>query len=234
MNKIFVRETDGLKENILRLANEIESRMEIVLKAIEGGDTKKLLQIMASDRDIDDREVEIEEECLKILALHQPVARDLRFVVAVMKINNDLERVGDILVNIANRGYRLEEYRSSGMVEDIIEMGRLASEMLRASLVSLISLDVSKAIDVIKRDDELDAMNVELIKKIMRRAEEPEAEITPLLLLHSLGRDIERIGDHATNIAEDVAYLADGWIIRKKKKNLKTGVLHGQREDTDS
>ena len=161
-------------------------------------------------------------------------SRDLRFVVAVMKINNDLERVGDILVNIANRGYRLEEYRSSGMVEDIIEMGRLASEMLRASLVSLISLDVSKAIDVIKRDDELDAMNVELIKKIMRRAEEPEAEITPLLLLHSLGRDIERIGDHATNIAEDVAYLADGWIIRHGQKNLKTGVLHGQGEDTDS
>ena len=97
-----------------------------------------------------------------------------------------------------------------------------------------ISLDVSKAIDVIKRDDELDAMNVELIKKIMRRAEEPEAEITPLLLLHSLGRDIERIGDHATNDAEAVAYLADGWIIRHGNKNLKTGVLHGQREDTDS
>ena len=234
MNKIFVRETDGLKENILRLANEIESRMGTVLKAIEVGDTKKLLEIIASDRDIDDREVEIEEECLKILALHQPVARDLRFVVAVMKINNDLERVGDILVNIADRGYRLEEYRSSGMVEDIIEMGKLAADMLRASLVSLISLDVSKAIDVIKRDDELDAMNVELVKRIMRRAEEPDTVITPLFLLHSRGRDIERIGDNATNIAEDVAYLADGWIIRHGNKNLKTGEIHDQREDTDS
>lgn len=142
MNKIFVRETDDLKGSILRLAAEIDKRMTTVLNAISAHDKATLEAIMEADRDIDAWEIEIEEECLKILALHQPVAKDLRFVVAVMKINNDLERVGDILVNIADRGCRLQEYQECDLFEKIKVMGKLAADMLRESLGCLISLDV--------------------------------------------------------------------------------------------
>ena len=228
MNKIFTRELDGLKESILMLAAEIENRMETVFLAISNHENQQLVKIMEADREIDAREVEIEEECLKVLALHQPVARDLRFVVAVMKINNDLERVADILVNIADRGCRLEKYRECDLMEKIRAMGNLAMEMLRESLACLISLDVNKAVALIKRDDELDAMNVDVIKSVISRAENATDEVGALFLFHSMARDIERIGDHATNIAEDVAYLADGWIIRHGNKNYVMGGEHAK------
>ena len=165
MNKIFIRELDAIKRDLFALAAEIEKRMDAVFAAIGRHDAAKLLEIIASDREIDLREIEIEEECLKVLALHQPVARDLRFVVAVMKINNDLERIADILANIADRGCRLEKYRETDLMDLIRRMGALATEMLRQSLECLLSLDVVKAVEVIKRDDELDALNVQVIVK---------------------------------------------------------------------
>lgn len=230
MNKIFVRETDDLKGSILRLAAEIDKRMTTVLNAISAHDKATLEAIMEADRDIDAWEIEIEEECLKILALHQPVAKDLRFVVAVMKINNDLERVGDILVNIADRGCRLQEYQECDLFEKIKVMGKLAADMLRESLGCLISLDVPRSIAVIKRDDQLDAMNVDVIKSaiIMASASSSNTEVGALFLYHSMARDLERIGDHATNIAEDVAYLVDGWIIRHGNKNYVTEGEHAK------
>ncbi len=230
MNSIFIRETDGLKESILRLAAEIEKRMTTVLNAISTRDKAKLEAIMEADSDIDAWEIEIEEECLKVLALHQPVAKDLRFVVAVMKINNDLERVGDILVNIADRGCRLQEYHECDLFDKIKEMGSLATDMLRESLGCLISLDVPKSIALIKRDDQLDAMNIEVIKSAiaMASASSSNTEVGALFLYHSIARDLERIGDHATNIAEDVAYLVDGWIIRHGNKNYVTGGEHAK------
>jgi phosphate transport system protein len=216
---IFVRENEKLKEAILRLAGEVEMRLTDVLNAVERRDKEALLTWMDLDSEIDEREVQIEEECLKILALHQPVARDLRFVIAVLKINNDLERIGDIVVNIADRGVRLAAFPQSDLQDRIMRMGRLAREMLKDSLDALIALDVHKAIDVINRDDEVDALNVEVIHGVIARAtpENTGAMTESLILIHSIARDLERIGDHATNIAEDVAYLVDGTIIRHKR-----------------
>jgi phosphate transport system protein len=222
MNFIFVRENEMLKESILRLAGEVEQRLSDVLKSVERRDKAELLKIIEMDEEIDEREVLIEEECLKILALHQPVARDLRFVIAVLKINNDLERVGDIVVNIADRGARLTAFPVSDLQEKILQMGRLARAMLKDSLDALIALDVVKASDVIGRDDEVDKLNVEVIGGVIARAAESGsgAAAEPLILIHSMARDIERIGDHATNIAEDVAYLVDGTIIRHRRAGL--------------
>lgn len=219
MNMIFARENEKLKEAILRLAGEVEMRLTDVLNAVERRDKESLLTWMDLDSEIDEREVQIEEECLKILALHQPVARDLRFVIAVLKINNDLERIGDIVVNIADRGVRLAAFPLSDLQDRIMRMGRLAREMLKDSLDALIALDVHKAIDVINRDDEVDALNVEVIHGVIARAtpENTGAMTESLILIHSVARDLERIGDHATNIAEDVAYLVDGTIIRHKR-----------------
>jgi len=219
MNVIFTRESERLKEDILRLAGEVEMRLAEVLKATERRDKDALQTLMDRDTEIDEREVQIEEECLKILALHQPVARDLRFVVAVLKINNDLERIGDIVVNVADRGKRLTAFPVSDLQEKIMKMGGLAREMLKESLDALIGLDVRKAIKVIARDDEVDQMNVDVIQGVISRAapENSGAITESLILIHSMARDLERIGDHATNIAEDVAYLVDGTIIRHKK-----------------
>jgi|LFRM01.1.fsa_nt_gb phosphate transport system protein len=228
MNKIFIRELDAIKRDLFALAAEIEKRMDAVFAAIGRHDAAKLLEIIASDREIDLREIEIEEECLKVLALHQPVARDLRFVVAVMKINNDLERIADILANIADRGCRLEKYRETDLMDLIRRMGALATEMLRQSLECLLSLDVVKAVEVIKRDDELDALNVQVIEAVIPRAEQTTDNAGALFLCHSMARDIERIGDHATNIAEDVAYLVDGQIIRHGNNNYVTGGEHAK------
>ena len=223
MNMIFARESERLKEDILRLAGEVERRLAEVLHATEQRDKEALQSWMDRDTEIDEREVQIEEECLKILALHQPLARDLRFVVAVLKINNDLERIGDIVVNIADRGLRLAVFPVSDLQEKLMHMGRVAREMLKESLDALISLDVGKAIAVIARDDEVDRMNVEVIQGVIARAAPANtgAMTESLILTHSIARDLERIGDHATNIAEDVAYLVDGMIIRHKSVPVK-------------
>ena len=218
MNMIFARENEKLKESVLRLAGEVEMRLSEVLKAVERRDKESLLTWMELDTEIDEREVQIEEECLKILALHQPVACDLRFVIAVLKINNDLERVGDIVVNIADRGVRLAAFPVTDLQDRIMLMGRLAREMLKDSLDALIAQDVRKAAAVIARDDEVDRLNVEVINGVIARATPANtgAMTEALILIHSVARDLERIGDHATNIAEDVAYLVDGTIIRHK------------------
>ena len=216
MNLIFERESEKLKESVLRLAGEVERRLTDVLKAIERRDKATLLAWMARDAEIDEREVQIEEECLKILALHQPLARDLRFVIAVLKLNNDLERIGDIVINIADRGLRLAAFPVMELQEKLMLMGRVAKEMLKESLDALIALDVKKAVAVIARDEEVDRLNVEVISAVIALATPGNtgAMTEALILIHSIARDLERIGDHATNIAEDVAYLVDGTIIR--------------------
>ena len=223
MNVIFARESELLKEAILRLAGEVELRLSEVLKATERRDKEALQMWMDRDAEIDDREVRIEEECLKILALHQPVARDLRFVVAVLKINNDLERIGDIVANIADRGLRLTAFPVTDLQDKLMQMGRVTREMLKESLDALITLEVRKAIAVIARDDEVDRMNVEVIQGVIARAAPANtgAMTESLILTHSIARDLERIGDHTTNIAEDVAYLVDGTIIRHKCVHAK-------------
>lgn len=216
MNPIFIREQEGLKEKILRLAGDVEMRLTEVLKATELRDKEALNRWIDRDSEIDGKEVQIEEECLKILALHQPVAKDLRFVVAVLKINNDLERIGDIVVNIAQKGILLADAPVSDIFSSVIQMGRVAREMVKASLDSLVTLDVEKANAVIRRDDDLDAMRSSVWETVAERATATNVgSITEsLLLLNGVARDLERIGDHATNIAEDVAYLVSGKIVR--------------------
>ena len=218
MNLVFAREQERLKEAVLRLAGEVELRLMSVLRALAERDMGTLRQLKELDSEIDEREVQIEEECLKVLALHQPVARDLRFVVAVLKINNDVERIGDIIVNIADRGIRLAAFPVQPFQERLIEMGRLARVMLKQSIDALVALDSQKALDVIRQDDAVDNLHAEIIKSVIAEMGQGTNGKAPesLLLTYGMARDIERIGDHAANIAEDVVYLIDGAIIRHK------------------
>lgn len=221
MNRIFQREIDALKDDVIRLSGEIEMRLNLVLKAVESRDADVLKEWMSRDNEIDDKEVQIEEECLKILALHQPVARDLRFLVAVMKINNDLERIGDIIVNIAGRGLRLTSFPAIGVIDQVMQMGHLVKDMLRECLDSLIDFDVNKAKAVILCDDNLDNLNHDVIKTVVGLVSNKisAASVEALIQIYTIARYLERAGDHITNIAEDVAYLVDGTIIRHQGLN---------------
>lgn len=229
MNLVFMREQEQLKESVLRLAGEVEARLVNVLRALSVRDTTMLHALADLDNEIDEREVLIEEECLKILALHQPVAKDLRFVVAVLKINSDIERVGDIVVNIADRGIRLAAFPVQPFQEKLMEMGRLVRSMLKESIDALVALDSPKAVNVIRQDDAVDCLNAEVIRAVAAKIEQNrngEASES-LLLAYGLARDLERIGDHAANIAEDVVYLVDGSIIRHKGPALAAAGANG-------
>ena len=217
MTKHFVRELEKLKKKILSLGALVEERVYLAIKAIESKDPDLATRIIRSDYEIDETEVEIEEECLKILALHQPVAIDLRFIVAVIKINNDLERIGDEAVNIAERIQSMAKYPNISFHFDYTEMAEIAAAMLKQSLDALVNLDIDTAFRVITMDDDVDNIQGNAYSQIKQAMREHPQEMTYLINLYLISRHLERVADHATNIAEEVIYLIEGEIVRHGK-----------------
>jgi phosphate transport system protein len=215
MAKHFHKELEQLKKRILALGAMAEDRVRMAVKAIETRDTVIADKIINTDYEIDEMEVEIEEECLKILALHQPVAVDLRFITAVIKINNDLERIADEAVNIA-RGVRFlsKEKKVFKFGFNFSAMHEKTQIMLKHSLDALVNMDTDIAVKVCLLDDEIDDMNKEvhrLVKDSINENPEQGRQLVDLLLI---SRHLERIADHATNIAEEVIYMIEGEIVR--------------------
>ena len=208
------REIDKLKIKLLSLSAIIEDQVRRSVKSIEQRDKQLAIEVIHGDTEVDRAEVEIEEDCLKILALHQPVAVDLRFIVAVLKINNDLERIGDLAVNIARKVAMLASQPSLTVPFDLVEMSEESQAMLRDSLDSLVNLDTSLALDVCERDDRVDQMKRDIRHQIEDMLRNTPEHISLLLKLLAASRNIERIADLATNIAEDVIYMVEGKIIR--------------------
>ncbi len=207
---------------ILSLGAIVEERVRMASRAIEEWDASLAAQIASTDHDVDEMEVEIEEECLKILALHQPVAVDLRFIVAVIKINNDLERIGDQAVNIAERVETIVQHGNPNEVYfDYISMAGKAERMLKMSLDALVNLDVDLAFKVLLLDNEVDAIQKEAYDRIKSAIKEKSESIGLLINLLLISRHLERLGDHATNIAEEVIYMIEGEIIRHGKAMLE-------------
>jgi phosphate transport system protein len=221
MNLIFQKEREAVQNDLMRLSGDVEKRLVVVLKAIGNRDAPTLQEWMKRDNEIDAKEVRIEEECLKILALHQPVACDLRFLIAVLKINNDLERIGDIVVNIAERGVQLLAYPAFDILEQVLTMGDMVKSMLGDCLDALVEFNSDKARDVIARDEIIDQRNRDVVESVVElvRADNTGAAVKALIQIYTIARYIERMGDHITNIAEDVAYLVDGTIIRHQQQN---------------
>jgi len=215
MTKHFDRELEKLKKKILSLSALVEERVYLAIKAIESRDPDLAERIIRSDHEIDETEVEVEEECLKILALYQPVAIDLRFIVAVIKINNDLERIADEAVNIAKGvSYLSRKEKTFYFDFDFSQMVEKTQSMLKSSLDALVNLDTDLAFKVCILDDEVDEINGEvhrLVKGAIRDNPEQGEHLVNLVLI---SRHLERIADHATNIAEEVIYLIEGEIIR--------------------
>ncbi len=211
----FHRELEKIKKMILSLGALVEKRVHQIKRALDERDVGLSKEIIRLDHQIDEMEVEIEEECLKVIALHQPVAADLRFLVAVIKINNDLERIGDQVVNIAQRIERIAKQAVAPYHFDYAVMADKAETMLRMSLDSLVNMDIDLAIKVLHLDDEVDKIKntaYDRIKMAMTRNVTDNMGYMINLLL--ISRHLERLADHATNIAEEVVYMIEGEIVR--------------------
>ena len=219
IRKHFSRELEKIKKQILSLGAMVEEQVRMATQAVETHDAELAQKIIESDYDVDKMEVEIEEECLKVLALHQPVAVDLRFLIAVIKINNDLERIGDQAVNIAERVDVIAKRDLSDLFFDYSSMGEKVQKMLKMSLDALVNMDYDLAFSVVIRDDEVDQIKSEAYDRIKQAMRKHPDKIGYLINLLLISRHLERLADHATNIAEEVIYLIEGEIIRHAAYN---------------
>ena len=214
MTRHLQKELDRLKKRILALGAMVEERVRMARNAIKTRDGQLAQRIIDMDHEIDESEVEIEEECLKILALHQPVAVDLRFLSAVIKINNDLERIGDEAVNIAQRVLIISKREKLEIPFDYSLMAEKAEYMLKESLDSVVNMDLDIAVNVCVSDDEVDDLQNEAYDVIKQAIKDNPDRVGYLINLLLISRHLERIADHATNIAEEVVYMIEGEIVR--------------------
>ncbi len=208
------REIGSLKNRMLSLCALVEEDLRQAVQAVDRRDPTLARQVIARDLQVDHEEVSIEEECLKLLALHQPVANDLRFIVAVLKLNNDLERIADLAVNIAERALFLSSQTPLDIPYDFSAIAEKTQAMLRQSIDALINRDADLARQVGLADDEVDAINREAFNRVTSMIKSHPDDLDSLIALLSVSRYLERIADHASNIAEDVIYLIEGKIIR--------------------
>jgi phosphate transport system protein len=208
------REIENIKKDILTLGAMVEERVENASEALFERNSSLAKQVVESDNEVDLKEVEIEEECLKVIALHQPVATDLRFLVSCIKINNELERIGDQTVNIGQRVIKLCSWGNPDYIFDYRAMTERTREMLKLSLDSFVNSDAELAQKVRGMDDEVDEIKnraYDFVKQILKEA---DSHIGYIINMFLVSRHIERIADHATNIAEEVIYMAKGEIVR--------------------
>jgi phosphate transport system protein len=217
------RDLESLQRRILSLASDVEQRIDRAIRSLMDRDGTLAQSLIESDLSIDLEENEVEEDCLKILALHQPVAVDLRRVAAILKINTDLERMADLSVNIAERAAALAQLDDVPIPPTLRQMTDLTNTMVRDSLDAFVNLNVELAKRVCRMDDEVDRYNREIIERVVKFMKQSPEHIEGGLHLFSAARHLERIADHATNIAEDVVYLVEGKIIRHHPEALDAG-----------
>ena len=216
MSKHLQRDLDNLQRDLITLAGSVEEQLHKAVRALRARQPSLARQVIDGDNVIDEEENHIEEECLKLLALHQPVAVDLRRITAALKINAELERMADLAEDIAERALHLATLPEIPVPAKLERMTDLTTAMVRQSLDAFIGLDARRARLVIRLDDEVDRFNDEIIAELIREMESSPSSVEPGLSFFSATRHLERIADHATNIAEDVVYLVEGEIIRHR------------------
>jgi len=214
MPRRLQREIDKLKQRILALGGQVEESLRKAVRSFANQDCDLAHEVINGDSVIDEMEVDLEEECLKILALYQPVAVDLRFIVAVLKINNDLERIGDLATHIAQRALSLAELDKVQVPAELLTTADRVQRMLSKSLDALVNRDVNLALEVCAEDDQVDDAHRAMYRRIKDGIAQDIADMEWLIQLLSASRYLERIADQATNIAEDVVYLIQGDIVR--------------------
>ncbi len=212
----FTRDMDRLHRKILSMFALVEETIHRAVDGLNKRSREILQELEQRDNEINRHDVEIEEDCLKILALHQPVAVDLRRVTCVLKMSGELERVGDLGVNIAERTAGLADYTEPPIPAQMKEMADISLDMLHRAIDSFVDLDASLARQVCADDDKVDRLNDVILTQMKQTMKDSPALINPAMHLFSVTRHLERIADHATNIAEDVVYLVEGEIIRHR------------------
>ena len=214
MERHFDEELNKLKEKLLRIASLVEEAISHAIKALVDRNYDLAAEVIKRDDEVNMLEIEIDEQCLKLLALMQPIAIDLRFITSAMKIGNDLERMGDQAVNIAERTLELLRQPQLKPLIDIPRMATLAQKMVKDSLDAFVNKDTNLARDVCVRDDQVDNLNDQVFRELLTYMMEDTSTITRAVDLILIGRHLERIADHATNIGEDVVYLVEGKTIK--------------------
>ncbi len=210
----FHDDLSHVKVRLLTMSGEAEAALGLAVEALLGRNKAKAQQVITGDRRIDAMEMEIEEQCIDLLALHQPMARDLRMLTSALKIANDLERVGDHAVNIAQSAERLAQSRPITPEPEIIEMARLAREMLSDALEAFIRGDAAAGREVCLRDDRVDALHRSVFRILLTHMMEDAHSISAGMELFLVSRNLERVADLATNIGEDVVFLVEGKSIK--------------------
>jgi len=222
MSVHFRREIDQLKKQVLSLSALVEEAVWLAVRAVQERDPRLAERVIDGDSVVDAREVAVEEECLKLLALYQPVASDLRFVVTVLKLNNDLERIGDLAVNIAGRAKYLASQPPLETAFDFAGMATKTQEMLRLALDALVNVDPVKAREVCAMDDAVDAIHREVYCLVQKGIQADPVRVDIYITTLSISRYLERLADHATNIAEDVLYMFEGRVLRHHVQEYRT------------
>jgi phosphate transport system protein len=214
VHRHFHDELSHVKVRLLTMSGEAEAALGLAVDALLERDGDKAQRVIAGDRVIDSMEVEIEEQCINLLALQQPMARDLRMLTSALKIANDLERVGDHAVNIAQSAERLTQARPIAPEPEIVEMARLARDMLSDALEAFIRGDAASGREVCLRDDKVDALHRSVFRILLTHMMEDPHMIGVGMELFLVSRNLERVADLATNIGEDVVFLVEGKSIK--------------------
>ncbi len=215
------REVEKLRSLFTKLGALVEESVITAIRAVDSRSAEMANQVIAGDAVIDRMEIEVEEECLKILALHQPVATDLRYIISMLKINSDMERIGDLAANISMRVLELSKLPALAVPFDFETMVDLVRSMLKNSLDSLLSWKIEKAYQVLHTGPKVDVISKEVYEYVKYHASTEPATVDVQLQYLSICRYLEKIGDHAENIAEDVVYIMEGEIVRHRKGLFK-------------
>ena len=213
-NLLLQREIDSLNKQILQLGGQVEENLRQGVQSIRTRNTLQAYAVQDEDQLVDSLEVQVEEECMKLLALHQPVASDLRYIVSVLKINGDLERIGDLSKSLGKHAYTFSKKEKLPVPQPLSEMAVLAREMLTKSLNALIERDVNACQRIIHQDKNVDRLYGEVYDWLMEGMNQNLPKAGARLNIYLAAKDLERIADHACNIAEDVIYLVSGEIVR--------------------
>ena len=210
----FQEELEHLKARLLEMGGLAEERVRLVLRGLVERDVAVLDEVLTGDPAINKLHIEVDDRCFRLLALHQPMAADLRAIVSAVKINTDLERVGDLAVNIAEAAQRYTTHPPVKKLIDIPRMASIAQTMLRDALDAFVRRDLARAQAVLNEDDRLDTLKTQIFRELLTYMLQDPSTIEPALDLILISRHLERIGDHATNIAEDVIFIVSARDVR--------------------
>ena len=213
-DKVYEAELAQLRDRLLEMGGKVESAIASSVRALTERDTALAEKVIASDREVNRTEVEIDDMCRRLLALRQPAASDLRFITTALKIVTDLERMGDLAVNVAERALDLAQSPPSKPFHDLTELADLSGAQLEKALDAFVEKDVTKAEEVIAGDDMLDALYHRLFNNLLAYMMEDSRVIRRATSIMFAAKQLERFGDHATNVAEMVVYMVRGTDVR--------------------